>query len=78
MNTSGTVVERYVYDPYGKVSVYDASWNLLSGSQVAMAYGFQGLRQDAGLGLGLDDMRGRVWLVGLQRPAQRPPPSTHC
>jgi RHS repeat-associated protein len=26
VNTSGTVVERYVYDPYGKVTFYNGSW----------------------------------------------------
>jgi RHS repeat-associated protein len=27
VNTSGTVVERYVYDPYGKVTIYDPNWD---------------------------------------------------
>jgi len=27
VNDSGTVVERYVYDPYGKVTFMDGSWN---------------------------------------------------
>jgi RHS repeat-associated protein len=27
VNTSGTVVERYVYDPYGKVSVLNPDWS---------------------------------------------------
>ena len=26
VNSSGTVIERYSYDPYGKVTVYDAAW----------------------------------------------------
>src|SRR5260370_33148185 len=31
VNNSGTVVERYAYDPYGAVTVYDASLNVRSG-----------------------------------------------
>ena len=27
VNTSGNVVERYVYDPYGRFDVKDANWN---------------------------------------------------
>jgi RHS repeat-associated protein len=30
VGTSGTVVERYLYDPYGKVSVYDGSWTAVA------------------------------------------------
>ena len=30
VGTSGTVVERYLYDPYGKVSVYDGSWSAVT------------------------------------------------
>jgi len=26
-DSSGTVGERYVYDPYGRAAVFDASWN---------------------------------------------------
>ena len=26
VNTGGDVVERYVYDPYGKVTIYDGTW----------------------------------------------------
>src|SRR5262249_23295875 len=32
INASGTVVERYVYDPYGTRSVLDGSWNTRTGS----------------------------------------------
>jgi len=27
VNTAGTVLERYAYDPYGKCTVYDDDWS---------------------------------------------------
>ncbi len=47
VNGSGTVVERYTYDPFGSVSVLNASWSALGGSAYGWEYGFQGLRYDA-------------------------------
>jgi RHS repeat-associated protein len=38
VNTSGTVVERDVYDPYGKVTFLNASWGTLSGSAYSWIY----------------------------------------
>ena len=46
VDTSGTVVERYVYDPFGKATVLSASWGTLSGSGYAWQYLHQGLRRD--------------------------------
>jgi RHS repeat-associated protein len=46
VNGSGTVVERDVYDPYGKVTFLNASWGSLSGSAYAWIYLFQGIRLD--------------------------------
>jgi len=46
VNTSGSVVERYVYDPYGKPTFLNASWSTISGSAYAMIYLFQGGRYD--------------------------------
>jgi RHS repeat-associated protein len=43
---SGSVVERYVYDPYGKRTILDASFNNRSSSSYAFVNGFQGLRLD--------------------------------
>ncbi len=51
VNGSGTVVERYVYDPYGNVTVLSASWGTLSSSAYAWMYGHQGGRLDATTGL---------------------------
>jgi RHS repeat-associated protein len=50
LNTSGTVVERYAYDPYGTPTYFDASY----GTRLFSSYGWthlnQGLRWDAGTG----------------------------
>jgi len=47
LNTSGTVVERYAYDPYGYVAAFlNASWGTLSGSAYAWLYLHQGGRFD--------------------------------
>jgi RHS repeat-associated protein len=47
MNTSGTVQERYLYDPYGARSIFDASYGSRGSSSYAWAYGHQGLRSDS-------------------------------
>jgi len=53
VNASGTVVERYLYDPYGKVTVCDGSWTPREGN--ASAYSnevlFTGHRLDPESGL---------------------------
>jgi RHS repeat-associated protein len=51
VNGSSSVVERYVYDPYGVVTVLSASWGTLSTSAYAWIYGHQGGRFDATTGL---------------------------
>jgi RHS repeat-associated protein len=51
VNGSGSVVERYVYDPYGSVTVLNASWTTLGSSAYAMNYGPQGERLDGTTGL---------------------------
>ena len=47
VSTSGTVVERYVYDPYGTVTVLSATWETQSGSNYTWVYLFQGGRWDS-------------------------------
>ncbi len=80
INTSGTVVERYVYDPYGAVTFYDDSWNLthVSGHDVdgtASAFGneilYCGYRYEPESGL--YHVRNRMYVNGLGRWAQRDP-----
>jgi RHS repeat-associated protein len=46
VNGSGSVVERYVYDPYGNMTVLTASWGSTSGSSYAWIFGHQGGRLD--------------------------------
>jgi RHS repeat-associated protein len=46
VNTSGSVVERYVYDPFGAVTVLTGSYGSRSGSSYSWVYGFQGGRLD--------------------------------
>ena len=54
---TGAVVERYVYDPYGAVTIYDATYTLRSSSSYAMTILFQGMRYDATSGLYEADAR---------------------
>src|SRR5262249_54503059 len=51
VNGSGSVVERYVYDPYGRRTILDANFNTRSSSSYAFVNGFQGLRLDTTSGL---------------------------
>jgi hypothetical protein len=40
VNGSGTVVERYIYDPYGSVTYVNATWSTISSSANAANYLF--------------------------------------
>ena len=51
VSTSGTVVERYVYNPYGAVTVLSGTWGSQSGSNYGWEYLFQGGRYDSVSGL---------------------------
>lgn len=51
VNTSGTVVERFLYDPYGRFDVKDGSWGARTDSSYGWQYLHQGGRWDAGAGL---------------------------
>jgi RHS repeat-associated protein len=52
VNTAGDAVERYVYTPYGVLTVYDATWaNVRSTSSYANAYTYTGRQLDAETGL---------------------------
>jgi RHS repeat-associated protein len=65
VNGSGAVVERYAYDPYGSVTVHDASYGTRSGSSYAWTQGFQGMFFDATAGL--SDQRARWYSPTLGR-----------
>ena len=73
VNTSGQVVERYLYDPYGSVTVTDASWNPLPGNTSAYGwrYLFQGGRLDTTTGW--YDFRNRDLIPSEGRWAERDP-----
>jgi RHS repeat-associated protein len=47
VNTSGSVVERYSYLPFGAMTVMNSSWSTISSSAYGWNYGFQDMRQDA-------------------------------
>jgi len=48
VNSSGVVVERYVYSPFGVVTIYNAGYtSTLSSSAYGWVYGFQGMRYDS-------------------------------
>jgi YD repeat-containing protein len=47
VNPSGTVQERYLYDPYGSVTYLTGSWGSRSSSSYGWVVNFQGLRVDA-------------------------------
>jgi len=52
VNSSGVVVERYVYSPYGVMTIYNAGYtSTLSSSAYGWVYGFQGMRYDTASGL---------------------------
>jgi RHS repeat-associated protein len=51
VNASGVVVERYAYEPYGKVTVMNATWSTISGSTYDWQYLHQGGRLDTASGL---------------------------
>jgi len=51
VNASGSVLERYVFDPYGAVTYLTASWGSQSGSNYGWHYLFQGGRLDVASGL---------------------------
>jgi RHS repeat-associated protein len=65
VNASGTVVERYTYDSFGSVTVYDASWNVrVSGSSYGWIYHHQGGRWDTQTGLYLFGYRDSSPTIG--------------
>jgi RHS repeat-associated protein len=46
VDTSGNVLERYDYDPYGTVTVMSSSWVVQNSSSYNVPYGFQDMRYD--------------------------------
>ena len=57
-DSSGNVIERYVYDAYGTLTIYDPTWtNTLSGSSVNNTILFGGMSLDPTTGLYYDHAR---------------------
>jgi len=72
VDTSGTVVERVLYDPYGEPTFYDQSWqNPSSTSAYANEVLFAGYRYDSETGL--YHVRHRMYHPPLGRWLQRDP-----
>ena|GEM_PF-2414997 len=71
VDASGNVKERYVYDPYGQVTVLSPTWATLSGSAYAWNYLHQGGRFD--LVTGLYNFRNRDYSPTLGRWMQNDP-----
>jgi RHS repeat-associated protein len=65
VNTSGSVVERYVYNPYGVVTYLTSTWGTLSSSAYAANYLFQGERLDPAVNQYTAEHR--VYLPTVQR-----------
>ena len=68
---NGTVVERYVYDPYGNPRIYDGSWNSLSASAYANEIRYCGYRYDPETGY--YHVRNRMYQPLVGRWMQRDP-----
>jgi RHS repeat-associated protein len=71
VDTNGNVVERYVYDAYGAVTVLTPGWALLAGSAYNWLYMHQGGRYDAAVGL--YSLRNRDYSPTLMRWLQNDP-----
>jgi RHS repeat-associated protein len=71
MNASGTVQERYLYDPYGARSFFDASYASRGSSSYGWSHGHQGLKHD--VETGLVGVRNRVLHVGFGKWIQSDP-----
>ena len=69
--STGNVVERYHYDPYGKALIYDASWNTRSSSSYDNPYLYAGRRLDTESGFYY--MRARYYDPQLGRFINRDP-----
>jgi RHS repeat-associated protein len=65
VSTTGTVLERYIYDPYGSASFLDAAWAPLPSSAYQWVYTHQGGRLDTISGL--YSFRTRNYSPSLQR-----------
>jgi RHS repeat-associated protein len=56
-NSSGSVVERYAYGAYGTVTIYNATWTVISTTAINNTFLFATMQVDAVTGLSDDDAR---------------------
>jgi RHS repeat-associated protein len=76
VNTTGDAIERYVYSPYGVLTIYDASWsNIRSASSYDVEYTYTGRRLDGETGLFY--YRHRMYAALLGRFISRDPIGYH-
>ena len=68
-NTSGNVVERYSYTPYGESTIYDSSFTIRSSSSYDWVYLYTNRRLDEETGLHY--LRNRYYHKGLGRMARK-------
>lgn len=71
VNSSGTIQERYAYEPYGSPLFFDASWGTRTNSSFAMDVLYGGYRRDSETGL--YHVRNRYYHPTLGRWASRDP-----
>ncbi len=71
ISISGSVVERFVYDPYGQATFLNSSWTILSGSAYAWVVLHQGGFYDPATGLNY--FRNRFYSSSLGRWVQLDP-----
>ena len=75
VDSSGVVVERYQYDPYGKRTVMNAGYGVMAKSVIGQEFGYTGRQHDSE-DTGLMYFRARYYSVDLGRFVGRDPLGT--